>query len=78
MSDTYDRVKNNLDVADRKEMVDIILEMDIIVFWGRYKGKALFIQQCNIPDNKVKSGADDWMGKTRSILNRVNLVEKRS
>ena len=77
MGDTYDRVRNALDVADRREMADIIVEADSIMFWGRRKGSFKYLQQCNVAESRSKD-IDEWEGKTRTILRSLNSLDRRS
>jgi len=38
MSDTFDRVMNNIVHQDAVEMNQLILESEVLMFWNRHKG----------------------------------------
>ncbi|CAG9333027.1 unnamed protein product [Blepharisma stoltei] len=51
MGDTFQRVKENWEIADAKEMIYMMLEVETLLFWKRNKGKKEFLQTCSSVEN---------------------------
>ena len=49
MSDTFTRVRQLVRLVDRREMTEMILEIDNIWFWGRQKGERMYLHECSFP-----------------------------
>ena len=47
MSDTYDRVQSTSTIADRKELLNMILEIENLFFWNREYSDRKYLQYCD-------------------------------
>eukprot|EP00360_Condylostoma_magnum_P000434 CAMPEP_0168314040 /NCGR_PEP_ID=MMETSP0210-20121227/5960_1 /TAXON_ID=40633 /ORGANISM="Condylostoma magnum, Strain COL2" /LENGTH=46 /DNA_ID= /DNA_START= /DNA_END= /DNA_ORIENTATION= len=45
MGDTYDRVQNSIISTDFKEKVQMILEVEVVMYWNRSKGEPLYLKK---------------------------------
>jgi WD40 repeat protein len=78
IGDTFDRVQSRTVIADMKELSQIIIEIEQLLFWRRKLGLKNYIQLCNTRHIEEETG-DKWEGKIREIDNRLkNLVNKNS
>lgn len=46
MSDTYDKVQESVEVADNKELSEMILEVETMMFWKRNTSDVEYMQIC--------------------------------
>jgi len=66
MSDTYERVTNNMEEADGKELNSLILEQERQMFWNRNVDEKTHIHWAVTIDN---SAASKWAGKVQALKN---------
>lgn len=76
ISDTYVRVREQLDIVDMQELADIILEVDSIMFWNRNSGKRRFLVSCNVAGSHKKR--KNFESETKLILKIANEVDNKS
>ncbi|OMJ71186.1 hypothetical protein SteCoe_30682 [Stentor coeruleus] len=78
MGDVFQQVKSAIDIADRREMASIILEVDSIMWLRRFKKKVVrkYIQQCSIAESRrLKNESQQEM---EEILQVLANIEQRS
>lgn len=76
ISDTYQRVRGQLDIVDMQELADIILEVDSIMIWNRNKGKRNYLVSCNVAGSHKKSR--NFETETKMILKMVDEIDNKS
>lgn len=74
MSDTYDRVQDDQVVADCKEMAELIIQAEGMLFWKRTLNKKCFIQRCDYVRH-LRSENTEWMGKIRAIKKSISRLQ---
>jgi WD40 repeat protein len=78
IGDTFDRVQSRRIIADMRELSQIIIEIEQLLFWRRNLGLKNYIQVCNTRYSKEEIG-DQWEGEIKEIDNRlVTLINKNS
>lgn len=77
MGDTYDRVRDGLEVADHKEMAECIFEIECLLFWRRDKADWKYIHQVTTEENS-ENLENEWSGKIRAITNSVHSLDTKS
>jgi len=70
IGDTYDRVQEGITIADRKELVRLIIEGETLMFWRRGRTAKYFIQMCLAGEKEDED--DGWLGKVREITLKIN------
>lgn len=74
LGDTYDRVQNGSTIADMKEILEMIIEVEQLHFWRKgLKGKAYF-QMC-IEKEMLESNENAWEGRIRQMDKKMNLMK---
>lgn len=78
MGDMFQQVKSALDIADRKEMASIILEVDSILWMRKYTQKTTrrFIQQCSVAESKISKSM--IQRETEEIVNCIGGIEQKT
>jgi hypothetical protein len=76
ISDTYQRVREQLDIVDMQELADIILEVDSIMFWNRHKGRRQYLISCNVAGSHKKN--KNFESETKQILKTLTEIDNRS
>lgn len=67
LSDTYSRVKDNLQIADGKELAKMIMEVEMMMFWRQgYKGRE-FIHICRDENDEEINDHRVVIGKFKSM-----------
>lgn len=76
MGDTYDRVQSGQEVADAKEISEMIIEAEAIMFWKRSTVHKKYLQMCSVLDGN--SGSDsEWTGKIKVLKNEIRKLGKK-
>ncbi|OMJ91460.1 hypothetical protein SteCoe_5942 [Stentor coeruleus] len=70
MGDIYDRVQESKEVADYRELANLILEIEIATIWQRNVRSLQRMHVCREVETKNVSGT--WLGKVREIKILVN------
>lgn len=73
IGDTYDKVQNYREIADRKEMTEIILEIENLVVWKRKQNVKRFIHFMSM--DCLSDDKDNWQGKVREIQEKMVGIE---
>ena len=74
MGDTYDRVQEGRDVADHKELANMVLEVEIAAVWRRHLRSNKRLHVCQ--EVETKSASSDWLGKVREIKVIISHVKQ--
>jgi WD40 repeat protein len=75
MGDTYDRIQEDMVVADYREMTELILEAEYFVFWRKFTpGATSFITRCDYLRN-LNLEKNQWMGKIRAVKKSIQTLE---
>jgi len=74
MGDTYDRVQESVVVADKKELVGLILAGETLLYWRRNKCNLEFLQMCEIEETREEGNS--WLGKVRELKTRITGTQK--
>ena len=75
MGDTYDRIQEDMVVADYREMTELILEAEYFVFWRKFSpGVRAFITRCDYLRN-LNLEKNQWMGKIRAVKKSIQSLE---
>lgn len=73
MGDTHDRVQESKEVADYRELANLILEIEIATIWQRNVTCLQRMHVCREVATKNVGGT--WLGKIREIKNLVNGIK---
>ncbi|CAG9312019.1 unnamed protein product [Blepharisma stoltei] len=73
IGDTYDRVQEGIIVADRIELLEIIIEGETLAYWNRKNESHSFIQMLTLDKNEEDY---TWLGKVREIKARLITLSK--
>ena len=73
MSDTYDRVRDGLQVTDHREMAQLIIEIETLLVWRRKHHDWKFIQYCSFADQSDRTDLQ-WQGKIREIRQQISTI----
>jgi hypothetical protein len=75
MSDTFDRVNNQLAWADAKELITMVIEAENIMFWNKNKNHKEFLHFCYKKTRDGKNEQNDIKLRTKvSKLQEQNLM----
>jgi WD40 repeat protein len=74
LGDTYDRVQNGSTIADMKEILEMIIEVEQLFFWRKdLKGKAYF--QICMEKEMLEINENAWEGRIRQMDKKMNLMK---
>jgi len=79
MGNTYDRVQDGQEIADRKELCEMIIEAETMLYWRRNLGEKVYMQM--LSEQQQLTAAGDWMGRVRELkikLIQNNMILKQS
>lgn len=77
MGDTYDRVQDDQVVADYREMTELILETEYLIFWNNSKKSEFnYITRCDYMRN-LNLEKNEWMGKIRAVKKSLQGLEMK-
>mmetsp|Transcript_28847 Transcript_28847/g.28531 ORF Transcript_28847/g.28531 Transcript_28847/m.28531 type:complete len:529 (+) Transcript_28847:1846-3432(+) len=68
IGDTYDRVQEGIVIADKMELIELILEGETLLFWRRNLTGNVFLQMLTYNEAEEEEG---WLGKVREITTRI-------
>lgn len=68
LGDTFSNVQDNMIVADKKELAEVILDIESLMYWRRKFNLKSFIQICSEEESEKM---DTWNGKTRELKERL-------
>mmetsp|Transcript_29501 Transcript_29501/g.29235 ORF Transcript_29501/g.29235 Transcript_29501/m.29235 type:complete len:622 (+) Transcript_29501:1709-3574(+) len=64
LGDTFDRVEENLEVTDYKELAEMILEIETLMVWNRNVKENRYFQICF---EETAGGEESWTGSVREL-----------
>ena len=73
ISDTFDKVQEKQTALDCQERCKLMLDIEVLLYWNRAKGKRQFIHICQYltAHNEETSETEQWMGKIRSLKQEI-------
>lgn len=72
IGDTYDRVLSDSVAADAKELLDMIIEVESMMFTRRNVSVKQYIQVCKEYEKEDDDGG--WEGKLRALQNTIDKI----
>lgn len=72
LSNTYDNVQTSLDATNCKTKAEILHEISGIYFWKRSENELYYLHLVNYTNEKIKGGVDEWVGRVRVIINKLD------
>ena len=76
IGDTYDRVQSDNLSADMKELMDMIQEVENMLFFRRGQNKKQFFQECSEFEKQDMDAG--WEGKLRAIQNIIDSIQEQN
>lgn len=76
LGDSFDRIKNESIEIQSADMLEIILEIEYLMFWNREKNEKVFIHVCQDP--RIESYENHWEGKIKAVTNCVKQFQEES
>lgn len=77
MGDTYDKVQDRIAVADSKEIIDMLLEIEQVMWWRLSRNESQYLHICNDFGEKMEDKILGWEGRIRSIKQVIVKIEKK-
>lgn len=77
MGDTYDRVQTGMEVADAKELTQLIIEIESIMFWKRKNCEAKYLHYCYPKEITQQENAKRWSGKIMLLRKAIKDIEMK-
>ena len=74
MGDTFQKVQENNLLADRKELIDMILEAETLLVWRRDRKNYKYLQVCN--EKNFYSTSSNWIGRIKTIKKKIASSQK--
>lgn len=76
IGDTYDRVQSDSLSADMKELMDMIQEVENMMFFRRNNNKLQFFQECTEFEKQDQEAG--WEGKLRALQSMIEGIEGKN
>ncbi|CAG9313823.1 unnamed protein product [Blepharisma stoltei] len=76
MGDTFDRVQYSMTIANYKEIISLVLEMEAGLLWRRGNNQKFYIQQCLERDGRTTSDTLLWEGKIKNIQREIKSINE--
>ncbi|CAG9318217.1 unnamed protein product [Blepharisma stoltei] len=73
IGDTFDRVQEGIVIADQKELCELIISGENLLFWRRNYNEKSYLQRCRVEEAVEE---DEWGGKTREIKSAISEVQE--
>lgn len=74
ISDTYERIMTDMVSADAKELIDMIIEVENLLFTKRNEGTKKYIQI--VKEYEKDEDQTEWEGKMRAIEKNIDKINK--
>lgn len=71
IGDTYDRVQQGIMVADLKQLAEMIIEIESLIFWNYNKTNKLHMQRLMNKFEDNNEGLGVWQGKVRELKGAI-------
>lgn len=75
ISDTYDRVQKEIMCADMQELAGMVLEVELMMWWARKKGKACYFQICEHKLKIMPYTEEPWEKRVKKLERRMINLE---
>jgi hypothetical protein len=75
IGDTYDKLQAYKEVADRKEMAEVVLDIELLMVWNRKSNERKFIHIVE-PDCRKKD-VEQWQGRVRELQLKIDGIEEK-
>lgn len=78
LGDSFDRFKESQKSLDYKEMLDVIIEFESLMFWARNTGKRTYLQKCDYykksekENNKALEPAQNLQNELESLKRQLS------
>lgn len=76
LGDTYGAVKEDVIMNDAQELISLILESELILFWRRTRTDKAFLHVCNETNPTITGSEDTMMKKIKNLKQRSLLIIK--
>mmetsp|Transcript_16865 Transcript_16865/g.16735 ORF Transcript_16865/g.16735 Transcript_16865/m.16735 type:complete len:222 (+) Transcript_16865:1057-1722(+) len=73
ISDTYERVLSDRVAADLKELINMIIEVEYMMFHKRLLNENKYVQSCH---ETVNEDRDEWEGKLRALEKSIDKINQ--
>lgn len=73
IGDTYDKVQAFRDIADRREMAEMVLEIEYLMVWKRNLDVKRYLHL--VSSDNSENMEDVWQGKVRELQTRMVSIE---
>ena len=70
--DTFDRVQMECAETSNRIRINMILEIENMLFWKRNRGSEKYMVVCD----RVEAESGDWEGKVKAIVKEITVIEK--
>lgn len=70
IGDTFDRVQSEMIIADMKELCEMIIEIENLLYWRRSAGMKTYLQICTTKQSEEID--NQWEGKLRVMEKKLN------
>ena len=74
IGDTYDKVQAYRQIADRREMAQIILEVEYLMIWKRNENKKSFIHL--LKEDSLNEEEESWQGKVKELQDFIGTIRE--
>lgn len=73
IGDTFDRVQSTMVIADMRELCEMIIELESMLYWKRESGTLQYLQLCNSRESEELI-EDQWEGKIRQLDDKLERI----
>lgn len=74
IGDTYDKVQAYRQIADRREMAQIILEIEYLMIWKRNENHKSFIHI--LKEDSLNEEEESWQGKVKELQDFIGTIRE--
>ena len=72
LGNSYDKFTTEAEEIGNREMADLVIEIETMMFWKRNQSKKQYLQVCD--ETKSEKLSDNWGGKMKAIQNCVDKI----
>ena len=74
LENSYEKFQSEAVEISTVEMLELVIEIETIMFWKRTAGNKRFIQVCD--EVKYESIAEEWEGRLKAVKDVIKKSEK--
>jgi len=74
ISNSFERIQNTEKSEDIKQRIEMLTEIEVLMFYNRNKGEPMFLHNITYSDGEEGGAGDVWEGKMRQITNKCDSV----